>query len=122
MEEDTVLCCRRGVDFSMASVRARSASTRERTWSRSEDDIIFMWCLLFLFCAVTIYFFVSFFLDEQRTTDAAFVSQCTYVDCSQISTRSSITVNAMNSLGLALKGRMQSNAVVKSGQRGELIS
>ena len=40
MDDDMVFCCRRGVVVSMASVRARSASTRDRTWSRSKGDII----------------------------------------------------------------------------------
>jgi hypothetical protein len=42
MDDDMVLFCRRGVDFSIASVRARSASTRVRTWSRSKGDIIML--------------------------------------------------------------------------------
>ena len=60
-----VLCCRRGVDFSMASVRARSASTRERTWSRSEDDIF---CCCFVLAFLCFFDFVRFFLLNEYTS------------------------------------------------------
>jgi len=42
MDDDMVFFCRRGADFSIASVRARSASTRVRTWSRRKGDIMLM--------------------------------------------------------------------------------
>ena len=58
-----VLCCRRGVDFSMASVRARSASTRERTWSRSEDDIL---CCCFVLAFLCFDFVRFFLLNEYK--------------------------------------------------------
>ncbi len=62
MDDDMVFCCRRAVDFSRASVRAHSASTRERTWLRSVGDIIrfFLCCsLLRASSSMSLYLYAS---------------------------------------------------------------
>ena len=69
-----MLCCKRGVDFSMASVRARSASTRERTWSRSEDDILYYRVVFAVLCFF-FYFVGRFFLLNEYTSLSSSSSQ-----------------------------------------------